>query len=591
MAAATVHLFFGSPGGRPSLTDVSAALDDLGVAVVDLRAAELQPAGVWTVLGEGSAGEALEIKVYGRDAWDTQLVAQTWRFLWYRRSSARLRLSRERQVEHEAVLLLLARAASIDVSRVRAAGRARTGDTVLVLEPVAEPGRTGGLDALWTALAAAHGAGVSPCAIDVTDLGWTAAGGGVLKGWGDGTTAPDEVQRLQDRAQLLIATMVMAGQDAAIAAARRSLGDEGTAELVPYLQVSTVPSTMRRRVDDLDDAIEALRDEVAAQLTIEQPELVQIRRVTAWSVVQMVLLILVGSALISGLSGLDFAAVADEVRDLAPALVVLCLVMGQVARASGAVSTMGASPVPLPLGPVMQLQFAIAYINLAVPSSVGRLAMMMRFFSRVGASAGAAVGVGAIDSAANFIVQIVLTVVIMAFGLGTLDLSLSNLLSGGVDGDGGTLILLTIIGFVVAAIVVLAVPKLRRRAIPLVEQVKEGLVVLHRPSKLAMVFGGDLLTQVLYGATLAVAVAATGNDVGIVDTVLINTAVSLFAGLLPIPGGVGVSEAGLTAGLMAAGVPEPAAFCAALLHRLMTFYLPPIWGFFAMRSLREQRYL
>ena len=106
-----------------------------------------------------------------------------------------------------------------------------------------------------------------------------------------------------------------------------------------------------------------------------------------------------------------------------------------------------------------------------------------------------------------------------------------------------------------------------------------------------MVFGGDTLTQILYGATLSAAVAATGNDVGIADTVLINTAVSLFAGLLPIPGGVGVSEAGLTAGLMAAGVPESAALCAALVHRLMTVYIPPIWGFFALRSLREQKYL
>jgi hypothetical protein len=151
-------------------------------------------------------------------------------------------------VEHEALLLLLAQSASIDVSRVRAAGRSRSGDTVLVLEPVAEPGRIGDVQALWTALTAAHRAGVSPCAIDVTDLGWTAAGGGVIKGWGDGTTVPDEVQRLQDQAQLLIATTVMVGQDAAIAAARQALGDAAALGVVPYLQVSTVPSAMRRRV-------------------------------------------------------------------------------------------------------------------------------------------------------------------------------------------------------------------------------------------------------------------------------------------------------------------------------------------------------
>ena len=106
-----------------------------------------------------------------------------------------------------------------------------------------------------------------------------------------------------------------------------------------------------------------------------------------------------------------------------------------------------------------------------------------------------------------------------------------------------------------------------------------------------MVFGGNALTQVLYGLTLASAAAATGADVGIADAVLINTVVTVFAGVLPIPGGVGVSEAGLTAGLVATGMTEPAALTAALLHRLMTAYVPPVAGFFAMRSLREQKYL
>src|SRR5215211_6789663 len=44
-SAALVHLAFGSPGGLPSLEQVRAALHELGVETVDLRAAELQPKG------------------------------------------------------------------------------------------------------------------------------------------------------------------------------------------------------------------------------------------------------------------------------------------------------------------------------------------------------------------------------------------------------------------------------------------------------------------------------------------------------------------------------------------------------------------
>jgi uncharacterized membrane protein YbhN (UPF0104 family) len=52
-----------------------------------------------------------------------------------------------------------------------------------------------------------------------------------------------------------------------------------------------------------------------------------------------------------------------------------------------------------------------------------------------------------------------------------------------------------------------------------------------------------------------------------------------------VPGGIGVAEAGLTAGLVAVGVPEATALAAALIHRLLTYYLPPVWGYFSLRWL------
>jgi uncharacterized protein (TIRG00374 family) len=61
--------------------------------------------------------------------------------------------------------------------------------------------------------------------------------------------------------------------------------------------------------------------------------------------------------------------------------------------------------------------------------------------------------------------------------------------------------------------------------------------------------------------------------------------VTLLAGLVPVPGGIGVAEAGLTAGLVAIGIPGGTALAAALIDRLLTYYLPPVWGFFALRWL------
>jgi glycosyltransferase 2 family protein len=44
-------------------------------------------------------------------------------------------------------------------------------------------------------------------------------------------------------------------------------------------------------------------------------------------------------------------------------------------------------------------------------------------------------------------------------------------------------------------------------------------------------------------------------------------------------------------GLTAAGMSEEAALSAVLLYRAATFYVPPLWGFFALRWLQRRAYL
>ncbi|MCB1038693.1 MAG: flippase-like domain-containing protein, partial [Acidimicrobiales bacterium] len=68
---------------------------------------------------------------------------------------------------------------------------------------------------------------------------------------------------------------------------------------------------------------------------------------------------------------------------------------------------------------------------------------------------------------------------------------------------------------------------------------------------------------------------------------VINVTVALFAGLMPVPGGIGVSEGALVVGLTAAGVDQAVAFAVAITYRLCTFYLPPIWGGVAFRRLER----
>jgi uncharacterized protein (TIRG00374 family) len=72
---------------------------------------------------------------------------------------------------------------------------------------------------------------------------------------------------------------------------------------------------------------------------------------------------------------------------------------------------------------------------------------------------------------------------------------------------------------------------------------------------------------------------------------VVTIATNLLAGLVPIPGGIGIAEAVMISWLVLVGVPEEAAFAAPIVYRSWTFYVPAIEGFFAMRWLERYDYL
>lgn len=314
----------------------------------------------------------------------------------------------------------------------------------------------------------------------------------------------------------------------------------------------------------------------------------RLQQVTWGSVLQVVLMVLAASVLVNQIAGLDLEAVSDELATASVGLVALGFLLAQLPRVAQSASTLGAAPRPLRPGPVYALQLAQGYVGLAVPSTAARIAMNVRFFQKQGFSQGSALAIGGLDGVAGFVVEASLLVGLLVFTPQALDFDPD---APSLPEWADILRVLVVVALVVAVATVLR-PQRREQAVAWVRRlVEDGVTTLRgvrSPRRLLLLFGGNLGSVLGFSVTLGVFAAALGTTVPFGDLVVIVISVSLLAGVLPVPGGIGVVEGGLTFGLVAAGMPEEAAFAAVLLHRVATFYLPPVWGFVAFRWLQRQ---
>jgi uncharacterized membrane protein YbhN (UPF0104 family) len=69
-----------------------------------------------------------------------------------------------------------------------------------------------------------------------------------------------------------------------------------------------------------------------------------------------------------------------------------------------------------------------------------------------------------------------------------------------------------------------------------------------------------------------------GDELGFIEFARVYFVVTLLSSFVPVPGGVGVVEAGLTGALVAAGVDAPAALAGVLVFRLLTYVAPIVLG-------------
>jgi uncharacterized membrane protein YbhN (UPF0104 family) len=604
-ASAIVHLVFGSPLGLPSTNDVVLLLQELGVAASDVRASKGQEWGVARYAGhlESAANGPtnLAISVYGRDATDAKLLSKAGRFLLYRDSGPTLTLTRVQEVEREAYLTMWAAQIGASVPHVVQAGQAGpSGDALLVcllpdgvglsvVQPEAVTGRM--LDSLFTQLILLRGARLAHGALsgETVQFDLVAETASLINFRKASTGASDD--RLDaDMAGAIASVALVVGADRAAESVTRSLTSEVLGSALRHLRSAGFDPVLVRALRAHKGLLDQVREKAAAVKSIEVPKLVEPRRISIANLVLVIGTMIGGWALIGVL--IDVTNSFDTIIGADWIWVAAVFLLGNAAFVGTAVEDLGSVSGSLQFIRVLALEIGESFSGIAGGTAM-IFATRVRFFQQQGYTPSVAVSSSAIVTASSWLVKALLFLISLPLAWSTIHLGEPN--EGG-NSNTVWVILVVVVSVLVLVGLVLAVPKVRRlvgaKLRPRIQEVwGNARTVASSPRKVALLIGGSIGGQLAVALALAASLRAFGDHLSLATLFVVMTLSSMIGGVSPVPGGVGVVEAGLILGLTAAGISESDATAAVFVQRLFTAYLPPIWGWFCLLWLRRREYI
>ncbi len=587
-----VRYGLGTPTTRPTGAEVASTLMAGGLPLVMLRASGGTDSGRrYTAVT--STGEQLDVIVLDRDLEGSGMLAFLWRSIRLRDSPDQSSgLSMRSQLERAVMMSHAARAAGVATPRLVMAAMVGSDAALMATEAavgrIVVPGAESQvpseveLAAAWRAVAALQRSFLAHQHLNYRAIRY-AGERTTLVDIGSGVVAASDVTLRLDIAELLVTQALQCGVPTAVAAARRAIGDEAVLRALPVLQAVALSGPTRQALRSR----RTLLNELRAELLSINPEVdfqpINLQRLRPRTLVTMLLGTVAGYLLLSQLAQVSVEQVLSQ-ANLTWAVVALGLSVVTYVGATLAVT--GFVSERLSFFRTLQAQLAASFATLVSPPTLGAVAVNARYLNRAGlppAAAAATIGVSQISA---FIVHVTLMMVIGIAAGTQADLQFNPPRS-------------VVIGIGLTAMIIGGLASIARvrqwlsnRIRPMVEQVIPRLVtVAQRPSKLIQGFGGILLLNVAYCLCLVASVRAFSDNLTVAAISFVYLAGSTLGQAAPTPGGLGVVEAAIAAGLTAAGMESGPAVSATLLFRFMTFWLPTVPGWFSFRDLTRRELL
>ncbi|UED84312.1 lysylphosphatidylglycerol synthase transmembrane domain-containing protein [Streptomyces profundus] len=655
IAYATLYAV-GSPNVRATGQQLLAGLRHVGFRPVTALRAEEPPGSDEGERERGNeptrrylvtleSGPPLDVTVVDRAQQARGFFYRAWRRLALRGITQRRSLPSLRQaLEQEALLAYAAIAAGANAPKLIATSELGPDAVMLVYEHI--PGRDldslpddevsdALMEAAWRQVTALQSRRIAHRRLDGRALLVDRSGTVYLTSLRGGEIAAGDLLLRMDVAQLLTTFGLRVGAERAVAAAVTVLGPDAVADSLPLLQPIALSRTTRATLRQLSkersqrereavlDATRTYREargslpenadrktvkaakqaekqvmEVALenareldllalirqQVLLIRPqapiEPARIERIRPRTLVSLIAAVFAGYFLISQLINPEFQRVWDDANW---GWVLVAAGFSALTYFAAALSLLGFVPEKVNYLRTVMAQVAGSFVKLVAPAAIGGAALNARYLQRQGLRPGhavASVGASQLFGLGSHVV-LLLTFGYLTGTEHTPNLSPSRTVIAG---------LLTV---AVAALIVTAVPSLRKAILERVRTLFAGVVprmldVVQRPKKLLAGIGGMLLMTLAFVMCLDASLRAFGWELSYPTIAVVFLAGNALGSAAPTPGGIGAIELTLSAGLTAFQVPPQVALGAVLLFRLMTFWLPVLPGWLAFTQLTRK---
>ena len=550
LAGWAIRWLLGAASVLPGPAELAAWLRSQGAAVRDLAAD-----GRARLAGTLADGTRIQARLYGRDTRGSGLARRLWALARLQPAAAgHIAISSRTRLDQVALACGLARQAGVTCPSVLLFGQ-MPGET-LVLVTTVPPGPP--LDAgvsvtdaalLFASLRALHRSGIAHRDLRPENLLVSGKSAG-FRSLDAAVPAASELARRLDLGQALATLAPAVGAPGAISALSEGYGPVDARALAGVLQPGALAPWGWRAMRASQACLTEVRNELLGPGTDVPPA--RLERFRWRTVVSAVGLTVAAYLLVGQVSGADIPGTLSRANPGWFALAILASAVTYVAAAENLAAFV---PKRLSLIRGSAVQLSTAFIGVAMPPTVGHVAVNARYLHRQDVDESTI----AVAVTMSQVVNVVTTVLLLiTFGL----LTGSGLSHFTIAPGGDLLIGLAAIAAVI--VILVAVPQTRARL--------TGIVWPHLRA-----IGPRLLDAISHPLRLAVSVSAS----------LLLTAAYLVAFIAALRA-VGAHPAILAAGLTAIGIPAHEAIPAVLLFRVATFWLPIPAGWVAYLVLRRR---